>query len=244
MRSQLLEERKDQIIMLTQKGVVVKRKTAYNLLKYGRFNGERIKYRFSETIFVEETFEDGIFNCTHIGDQVQSTRSNEVARAIMEHQETGSAAKFAELFYKSVTEKNLAPIVKFLLSKYSDRLRFDETARVVIIDDTFMVDTDARAYLIEDEEKSQIKGIQAKRNIKKLCVVVHGHKDMEAVRVKMDSRLGQFLLDEKDLTMLGKIFFLLNPDLKDDAFRTQLPSPLLEQLKRKKDNNKTVIEQA
>ena len=59
----IIEEREELLIIINnEEQVRTVPKSPYYLLKYKSFKGNRIFYKFSEQIYIQETFDDGIFN--------------------------------------------------------------------------------------------------------------------------------------------------------------------------------------
>ena len=83
----LLEDREDQIIVLDLNGKVdTKPKTDYFVLKYKDFDGDRIFYQFDKDSYVQETYNDGIFNCIYKTERMQIRQASKIAFCIKWHQ--------------------------------------------------------------------------------------------------------------------------------------------------------------
>jgi hypothetical protein len=91
---ELLEERKDNLILLDQGKVWLVENNPYNLLKYKFFRGKKIRFiskKDEVTISLHETELDGIFECTLNGLSVVLQNSEvDVASAIFDAQEKDS----------------------------------------------------------------------------------------------------------------------------------------------------------
>lgn len=219
----ILEERKDMFVLLFNGKVQTMPLTPYTEVKYKHFNGNRIAYRFSKEMEVQETYDDGIFNCSYKTAQMQIRKRDAIAEAILQHYRCGSTSTYERLFQLEYADRNCIELLKFMLAGYRQRLKFEEKSNdegAIYIDGNFRVDRHGNAYVREGHEYRAI------------CIVVQGSLS----EIGVETPIGRIPLDETALTILAKTTFLLNPKLEDEVFRRQVPSQILaalEQSRRK-----------
>lgn len=209
----VLEERKDLIVLILHGKVQTMPLTPYTEVKYKHFNGNRIAYRFNNEMAVQETYDDGIFNCTYKTAQMQIRKRNTIADSVLQHYRCGSTEAYERLFLQEYAERNYIDLLKFLLAGYRQRLRFEENSGdgAIYIDGSFKVDRHGNAYVKDGNEYRSI------------CIVVQGN----LFETSVETPIGRVSLDEKALTILAKTMFLLNPNIEDEVFRRQLPPQVL-----------------
>jgi hypothetical protein len=213
----ILEERKDMFVLLFNGKVQTMPLTSYTEVKYKHFNGNRIAYRFNEEMEVQETYDDGIFNCTYKTAQIQIRKRDAIAEAILQHYRCGSTSTYERLFQLEYADRNCIELLKFMLAGYRQRLRFEEKSNdegAIYIDNNFKVDRHGNAYVKDGHEYRAI------------CIVVQGSLSETGV----ETPIGRVSLDETALTILAKTMFLLNPNQEDEVFRRQVPSQILDAL--------------
>jgi hypothetical protein len=209
----ILEERKDLIVLILHGKVQTVSLTPYTEVKYKHFNGNRIAYRFNNEMAVQETYDDGIFNCTYKTAQMQIRKRNAIADSVLQHYRCGSTEAYERLFLQEYAERNYIDLLKFLLAGYRQRLRFEENSGdgAIYIDGSFKVDRHGNAYVKDGNEYRSI------------CIVVQGN----LFETSAETPIGRVSLDEKALTILAKTMFLLDPNIEDEVFRRQIPSQIL-----------------
>jgi len=210
----ILEERKDMLVLILRGKVQTVSLTPYTEVKYKHFNGNRIAYRFSEEMEVQETYDDGIFNCSYKTAQMQVRKRDSIAEAILDHYRCGSASAYERLFQQEYADRNCIDLLKFMLAGYRQRLRFEEKSNdeeTIYIDNNFKVDRHGNAYVKDDHK------------YRRICIVVQGNLSETGI----ETPIGRIPLDETALTILAKTTFLLNPNLEDEVFRRQMPSQML-----------------
>ena len=74
--------REDHLVVYYNGKVMTKINDQYNNLKYGKYEGNRIFYKFDDEAEVQETYDDSIFNCTYKGETMQVRKSEDISRAI------------------------------------------------------------------------------------------------------------------------------------------------------------------
>jgi len=186
--------RDDHLIVYFNGKIMTKINDSYNQLKYGKYEGNRIFYKFSDEAEVQETYDDRIFNCKYKDETMQVRKSEDICNAINNDNLDDYAIVFKETYYAIHRIELITGLVK---RSYGERVKLtnDET---FVIDDRFMVDSKATAHY---GTKSSNK------NWKFLCIVAKGRPRKKAVKTK----IGLVELDEMLLQILAKINFLINP---------------------------------
>lgn len=209
----ILEERKDMLVLILNGKVQTVPLTPYTEVKYKHFNGSRISHRFSEEMEVQETYDDGIFNCSYKTAQMQIRKRDAIAEAILQHYGCESTSAYESLFLQEYADRNCIDLLKFMLAGYRQRLRFEEKGNdgAIHIDGSFKVDRHGNAYVKDGH------------GYKRICIVAQGSLSETGV----ETPIGRVSLDETGLTILAKTTFLLNPNLEDEVFRRQVPSQIL-----------------
>ena len=198
--------RDDHLIVYFNGKIMTKINDTYNNLKYGKYDGNRIFYKFNDEAEVQETYDDRIFNCKYKDETMQVRKSEDICNAINNDNLDDYAIVFKETYY---TIHRIELITGLVKRSYGERVKLtnDET---FVIDDRFMVDSKATAhYGTRSSDK----------NWKFLCIVVKGRPRKKAIKTK----IGLVELDEKLLEILTKINFLINPNIMDSVFTSQLP---------------------
>jgi len=205
--------RDDHLIVYYNGKIMTKINDSYNQLKYGKYEGNRIFYKFNDEAEVQETYDDRIFNCKYKDETMQVRKSEDICNAINNDNLDDYAIVFKETYYEIHKIELITDLVK---RSYGERvqLKNDDT---FVVDDRFMVDSKATAHY----------GTRSSdRNWKFLCIVVKGRPRKKAIKTK----IGLVELDEKLLEILAKINYLLNPDVNDTILTGQLPEWLLKTL--------------
>jgi len=221
----ILEERSDSLIVRDLDGRVDSvPKSEYFTLKYKEFNGERIYYQFDKNSYVQETYDIGIFNCVLNGVRTQLRNSERIAFAINWHKYSNVKSKllrikpFEELFKKSYVKNIQSNVLESILKGFDNRLKFRKDG--IEVDDRFFVDKQGQAFLLTKQKKWD-----------ELCIVAKGYlHDFDIA-----SEMGNIEISSKSLEIVAKVFFLLNPNMKDKIFTDQVKnknSELFEHLKR------------
>jgi hypothetical protein len=199
---------------------------SYNNLKYGKYDGNRIFYKFDDEAEVQETYDDRIFNCTYKGETMQVRKSEKICESINNANLDDYAIIFKETYYEIHKIELITSLVK---RSYGERvkLRDDNT---FVVDDRFMVDDKASAYYSKRGQNHKHTMDNDKR-WEYLCIVVKGKPRKKAIKTK----IGLVELDEKLLEILAKINFLINPNMTDTVFTSQLPEWLTKTMKAERE---------
>lgn len=216
----ILEDREDQIIVTDINGkLATKPKTEYYLLKYKDFDGGRIFYQFDKNSWIQETYNDGIFNLVFKNEKMQLRDADKICFCINFHKFYGKSIHrskpFEELFKKNFTDKLETDVLKSILKPFEHRLNFVKDG--IEVDGRFYIDKNAQAFY-----KSGIW--------KSLCIVAFGVEKEDSFDI--DSVIGNIEINSKSLQIIAKIMFLLKPNIKDSVFFNQLSNELKEELKR------------
>ena len=214
---------RDDHLIVYYKGVVMtKINDNYNNLKYGQYEGERIHYEFNDEAKIDETYDDRIFNCTYKDETMQVRKSEDICQAIMNENLDDYSLVFKETYYEIHRIELITDLVK---RSYGDRvvLKNDDT---FVVDDRFMVDSKATAHYLKRGQSSKHTMDNDKR-WEFLCIVVKGSPRKKAIKTK----IGLVELDEKLLEILSKINFLVNPNINDTVFTSQIPEWLSKTIK-------------
>ena len=238
----ILERRKDVYVLLLAGGrVVTVPATPYNKLKYEYFQGGRISYSFGDDIgTVQETYNDGIFNCTYRDMSMQIRSRDVLAVAILEHmRHIGGPSLYESLFREEYEKLHQADLLKYMLAGYRDRVRVVTMAGggrmmkeaapdmdVYIDDGLFRIDAHGNASVLALDEDGESR----REMYRQICIVAHG----EIRERSIETPIGPVRMNEQTVTTLAKAMFLLDPDLEDGVFTRQLPPLVIEELKARK----------
>jgi len=214
--------REDHLVVYFNGKIMTKINDSYNNLKYGKYDGNRIFYKFDDEAEVQETYDDRIFNCTYKGETMQVRKSEDICKAINNANLDDYAIVFKETYYEIHKIELITDLVK---RSYGERvqLRNDNT---FVIDDRFMVDDKATAHY-----GKRGKGREWDKRWEFLCIVVKGSPRKKGIKTK----IGIVELDEKLLEILAKINFLINPNMADTVFTSQLPEWLTKTMKAERE---------
>jgi len=218
----LLEEREDQIIIVDLNGIVdTKPKTDYFILKFKDFDGDRIFYQFDIDSWIQETYNDGIFNCVYKKERMQLRQADRIAFAINWHKNNKNPKlglkPFEELFKKNFAHNIQLDVLKSILKPFEHRLKYVDDG--IEIDERFFVNKNAQAHYKNE-------GIY-----KSLCIVASGYLE----NFDVDSKIGDIEINAKTLEIVAKVMFLIKPNMKDSVFTEQVQQgnpELLEELRR------------
>ncbi len=191
-------------------------KDAYNELKYKSFGGNRIFYTFKKDFEIAETYDARIFNCTYDSNTIQIRDGNAIADSITAHKKTGDIHPYVKLFKAIYYKKHKDDLIKSFVSSIAETEGRVEILSDggIIVDNMFMVDEHGTSYYRNPENQH---GVNAWHH---LCTVVQG----ELRTMFIDSPIGQVEIDATTITIIGKVLFLMNPNLKDAVFMNQLPA--------------------
>jgi len=228
----LIDERGKLLLIYDDNGKVnTITKDAYNELKFKSYGGNRIFYTFKEDYDVAETYDARIFNCTYDGNTIQIRDGNAIAMAITAHKKSGDLHPYITLFRSIYFKKHKDDLIRSFVDSIADtkdRIRILNDGGI-LVDDMFMVDDHGTSYY---RNPGNDVGVNAWHH---LCTVVQG----ELRTMFIDSPIGQVEIDATTITIIGKVLFLMNPNLKDSVFMNQLPASyrktLRENAKRRKN---------
>ena len=79
--------RDDHLVVYYNGKIMTKINDTYNNLKYGKYDGNRIFYKFNDEAEVQETYDDRIFNCTYKEETMQVRKSEKICKSILDNKE-------------------------------------------------------------------------------------------------------------------------------------------------------------
>ena len=224
--SPILEERDDLLIIMNSQGqITTVPKTPYYLLKYKQYDGNRISYNFSETVFVKETFDDGIFNCTYGKNLVQIRDFDDVALSIQSHVDTDTLDVFDELFSKKWSEIHKEELVTWFLQEFITSGRISVKHSRYVIDGIFEVDSHGNAYALNKRDKQDDQW-------KSICLVSPSNLAPKEMMFKGVPTM----VDVTTQSIIAKTMFCMNPNTEDHGFMVQLPPKLRRWIERGNHN--------
>ena len=147
---------------------------------------------------------------------MQVRKSENICKAINNASLDDYAIVFKETYYEIHKIELITDLVK---RSYGERVKLMND-NIFVIDDRFMVDSKGTAHYGK-------KGKHTDKRWEFLCIVVKGRPRKKAIKTK----IGLVELDEKLLEILAKINFLINPNMTDSIFTSQLPDWLSKTIK-------------
>lgn len=215
--NKILVENKSILTVLVDGKMDTVPNTAYNKMKIGDYGGKRIFYPFGEDKRVEETFDNGIFNC-YVGKEepIQLRNGEQVANAITEHKEKGTITILKRIYLAEKEESYSAIAIDEFLEP------FTKSGRVKKINKGYLID---KRFLVTEHAQAQQYKNKAWNNV---CIVVTN----DIVPFEIDTPFGKTEITVKTVEILSKIIFLLKPNTGDSVFMDQLTPKIRTQLKR------------
>ena len=209
MNVSFLDERDGLFIIMVNGKVKTITNDTYSQLKYKTYNGNRIFYDFGDGFKIQETYDNGIFNC-YIGEAVLNIRDGKkIAEFVLDKNKSGYE-KFIKEHY---IEQHRTELLDKVIATFDDRVTKVKDGYVV--DDMFKVDNKGTSYFatgmgtLDDTWKF-------------LCTVAQGN----IRKMSIDSEVGLLELDTTCMTILAKIGFFCNPNVHDSVFMNQLPQKI------------------
>ena len=219
MNPQIIAERDNTLILFESGKVKTVPNTTYNQVKYREYKGDRIFYKFDDDMYVQETYDNGIFNAFVKEETLNIRDSAQLCECIKEHKDHGNSEKYESLFKKLYLVENKEKIMKEMISVFGNRVETksnNDKDVYYIVDDRFMVDGHGVSHYKKDDGKWSF-----------LCTVAQGNLS----KMSITTPIGDIELESTELTIMGKIGFLLAPDITDNVFFHQLSSKMQEVLK-------------
>lgn len=232
----ILEDRVDLLVLLAGGQVVTAPKTPYVEVKYRHFAGNRVLYSFGDGMEVQETYNDGIFNCTYREIHLQARCRDRIAEAILKHHATGDTSAFSQLVAEEYGKVAQALVLRHMLAGYPERVSVREEkseggeggVEICIDGGLFMVDAHGNAHVRDGS------------SYRRICVVAKG-ASRDTTKIpgpSIETPFGPVQMDETTMTVLAKTVFLLEPNLKDKVFARQLPSEVMATLKARAESKR------
>ena len=218
MNPQIIAERDNTLILFDTGKVVTVPNTLYNQVKYRDFKGDRISYHFNDDMYIQETYDNGIFNAFINEETLNIRDSVALCECIKEHQNNNNSEKYELLFKKLYLRDNKDKIMKEMIGVFGERvdMRTRDDKTTYVIDDRFMVDDHGVSHY-----KSDVG------HWKFLCTVAQGNLS----KMSISTKIGDIELESTELTIMGKIGFLLAPDITDSVFFHQLSEKMQDVIK-------------
>ena len=219
MNPKIIAERDSTLILFDNNKVKTVPNTPYNQVKYRDYKGERIFYQFNDDIYIQETYDNGIFNAFMNDETIQMRNSNDIVQSILEHKKDNNANVFVKLFKSQYFLEKKSELMREVLHVFGDRVVTHvnkDKSEYYVIDDRFMVN---------DKGVSHYKDNLGTWSF--LCTVAQGNLS----KMTINTKVGDIELGSTELTIMGKIGFLLSPDIHDNVFFEQLTDKLKDTLK-------------
>ena len=230
--------RDDHLIVYYNGKIITKINDSYNRLKYGEFMGNRVSHVFDDEAKIQETYDDRIFNCFYKEESMQIRKAEELCDTIKNKNKDDYIELFKDHYYQVHKTEIISGLIK---DSFGDRVKV--MGDDYIIDDRFMVDSNATAHFrvrtnkrvkMTDELGNDMTKRIRKKQWEFLCIVVKTHgRGKKSIKTK----IGLIELDSKLLEIIAKIIFLLRPNITDSVFVGQLPEWLSKTLKAEKEAN-------
>jgi len=212
----VIEQKKNELILYGDQGVLAVPNTPYFSLKYLNYAGNKISYVISKKpdMAVYEN-EEKEFTCNYNKMEIEITTDkeiNELCEIIQNHQKNNDTVSFVNFFCKHFADQNQEEILEIFFAPYAHRIKKDIPGYT--IDDVFGIDRWGNAY-VNNPQKKDFPWQQ-------ISMEVRGNVEEYKIISSFD---GQDLIMDADLQRyVTKTFYLLNKEKKDDAlFMVQLP---------------------
>lgn len=219
----ILEVRPELVICDVGGVITTRPNSPYYSLRYFKYNSNRIAYTFSDRSFVQEMFDDRIFNCWCNGKRVQFRQdlSEKLSAAINHHDMYGNVREYNELFKIAFEEEPNWYIIDRYLNNIEGVRR---TKMGFIIYDSFKIDYKGNAWVHRKGDSAPEDG----EDWSSLCIVMKGAKhSYESDKAFLPNEFGEMTeVNALTMTIISKIVFLLNPNMKDRVFTGQLSKQL------------------
>ena len=229
----ILEERKEQIIYQNDAGeIITVPNSDYYWMKHIAFKDSRVGWIFSTDCYLKETFDDRIFNCWCYGERLQLRQdlSDELCGIIRKSikkelavNEYGQLkpydgySEYVNLFGRAQREIPNLEFLRYYLEELED-VKMGEGG--CYVRDDFLIDYHGNASMKVADERSY----------KSVCLVMRGNRNNNSQSFPMKD--GSFqLANPLTMTILSKVMFILNPNLKDRVFTQQLSKEVLNRLR-------------
>ena len=209
----ILEIRDELVIAEVNGNLTTRPNSPYYTLKYTTYENKRIAYTFSDTDYIQETYDDRIFNCWCDGKKLQLRQdlSNRLAVCIQEHELNG-VCDYKALFMEAFNELPNYDILHTYLKHY-DSVKFIKHEGF-IIHGTFKIDLKGNAYQKNHENNEW----------NSLCIVMqqagYGARTTACELPDCDGIVRE--VNPLTMTILSKVMFLVEPNIRDKEFYHQL----------------------
>jgi len=205
----ILEIRNESVVADVDGNITTRPNSPYYQLKYTTYENARIAYTFTDTQYIQETYDDRIFNCFCNGKRLQLRQdlANRLAVCIQQHELNGTC-EYEALFLEAYNENPDLEILDVYLRNYDD-VKFIKHEGYVI-HNLFKIDLKGNAHVretTEDKWEGQcivMKG-EGYSSAKTGCELADDNNDMRDVNALT-------------LTILSKVLFMREPWLQEDEY--------------------------
>lgn len=232
MTFQIISERETTLLVLENGRIKQLSKDFYNTIKVKRFNGDRIIQTFNDrdtndSIYVQETFNTGIFNVTYKEQVIQIRNRNIICSGIENWYQTNSISDMVKSFQEQYRIQQETKVFEYMANLFSDdRVIVKDSS--FIVDDIWKIDKQGTAYVWSEAHTTYSRGLvdphtgnklDKKGKWKFLCIVPEG----KIHSTQIETPIGTITLTPTDVVILAKVGFLLDPKkIFDTVFMNQL----------------------
>lgn len=206
----ILEIRSESVIADVDGNITTRPNSPYYQLKYTIYENQGIAYTFSDTQYIQETYDDRIFNCFCDGKRLQLRQdlANDLARCIQNQEVVGESDDYETLFMRAYTETPDLEILHVYLRNYKDVYFVKHEG--FVIHELFKIDLKGNAHVretVKDKWHSQCIVMKGKgySSSKTGCELADDNNDMREVNTLT-------------LTILSKVLFMREPWLQEDDY--------------------------
>lgn len=205
----ILEIRNELVIAEVDGNITTRPNSPYYTLKYTTYENARIAYTFGLGQYIQETYDDRVFNCWCNGKRLQLRQdlANRLAECIQKHEWTGEC-EYEALFEEAYNENPDMEILNIYLRNYKD-VQFIKHEGF-IIHGLFKIDLKGNAHVrdsLEDEWHSQ-------------CIVMkeQGYSSAKTGCEVADDDGVMREINALTMTILSKVLFMREPWLQEPEF--------------------------
>lgn len=210
----ILEIRDELVIAEVNGNVTTRPNTPYYAMKFGKYENKRIAYTFDDTCFIQETYDDRIFNCWCDGERLQLRQdlADSLMGSITKAEMYRNVMSYRDLFTAAFNENTDTEILHVYLKHYKD---------VKQVEDGFVI---YGIYKIDYKGNAYLKRVEGD-GWNSLCIVMqHSGHSSAAESGELEDSLGNMRkVGAITMTIIAKVLFLLDPESQEKGFLRQLP---------------------
>lgn len=205
----ILEVRDELVIAEVDGNLTTRPNSPYYQLKYTTYENARIAYTFSDTQYIQETYDDRIFNCWCNGKSLQLRQdlANRLAVCIQEHELNGEC-EYQKLFEEAYIETPDLEILNIYLRNYKDVWFIKREG--FIIHGLFKIDLKGNAHVRDTIQSSWHSQ----------CIVMKEHGASSATTgcevADKDGIMRE--INALTMTILSKVLFMREPWLQEEQY--------------------------